>query len=214
MHKLQDGLLKTEMDDQRKVVHKNVYKEATRPVYILSNLYEDISSDEEEFENQDLINEMDFREDISLESGEQIDENFVDNIISEMREDDVRLVEVADEDEGDLTDSSNYSPNNDYNDEKMGGNESNTSSSSDSDDNVDYPVGRAIHSIGLNLKTTLTRFSSGNEEITRETDIIYSEDIDPQNIDLERLVSEIFHEVPRHFADRNFRFMKGNFKIL
>jgi hypothetical protein len=84
------------MDSKRHSVNRQSYQEARKPVYVLSEQHENISSDEEEFmftetvdatdSMQDPIQkppqcEWDFLEDISLDSAEMSSDAFVNDLL-------------------------------------------------------------------------------------------------------------------------------------
>ena len=55
--------------------------------------------------------------------------------------------------------------------------------------------------IGLQLTTNRRYFSDGVCAESRDTSIIYSNNVDPLHVDYEHLAQEIIREVPRHFQN-------------
>jgi hypothetical protein len=214
------------MDQKRRRIDRSKYEEMKKPVYVLSDLYDDISSEEEEYREptEHLLDDDDLEE-ISVGS---VDWNFIDNILGEsdspppvMAENaDSRGVivagraeredggggEVGDEDDDDVSGR-----------EKVGDTDEedtrsviicDTDSSSDESDNITR-INKST--ICLILNKSQRFYPNGMEEVERETQVIYSEDIDPDQINARDIADEILEEVPRHFAAGRVRIVRGNF---
>lgn len=80
---------------KRNRVDREVLYEFRKPVYVMSNLYEDISSEEEELNHDDRIIEketnLDLLDDISIDDFPDVDEDFVSNIVGDI-DGDIRSV--------------------------------------------------------------------------------------------------------------------------
>lgn len=66
--------------------------------------------------------------------------------------------------------------------------------------------------ICLIMNRTVRREPSGTEEITRDSQIICSEDVDPKDVDFVSVATHILTKVRKHFTDEhvNVRLVKGN----
>uniref|UniRef100_A0A8W8NWS1 Uncharacterized protein n=1 Tax=Magallana gigas TaxID=29159 RepID=A0A8W8NWS1_MAGGI len=56
-----------------------------------------------------------------------------------------------------------------------------------------------------------TTYPDGRTEISRNSQIIYSEDVDPEDVDFRSVVSEIAEDVAECLRKGNVREMKGDF---
>lgn len=81
---------------------------------------------------------------------------------------------------------------------------------SDFDENNNCTVFKTT--ICLIMNRTVRREPSGTEEITRDSQIIYSEDVDPKDVDFVSVATHILTKVRKHFTDEhvNVRLVKGN----
>lgn len=70
------------MSSKRIVIDSSNYKQSKKPVYVLSDLYENITSDEEDFQMENKTRDFDWFEDISVES-ENGNTNLVDNLLED-----------------------------------------------------------------------------------------------------------------------------------
>lgn len=75
------------MSTKRSRVDRDVFYESGKPVYVMSNLYEYISSEEEELNHDDRIIEketdFDLLDDISLDDFPDVGEDIVSNIVGD-----------------------------------------------------------------------------------------------------------------------------------
>lgn len=53
------------------------------------------------------------------------------------------------------------------------------------------------------MNRTVRREPSGTEEISRDSQIIYSEDVDLKDVDFVSVATDILTEVPKHFIDEH-----------
>ncbi|XP_062586691.1 centrosome-associated zinc finger protein Cp190-like [Saccostrea cucullata] len=67
--------------------------------------------------------------------------------------------------------------------------------------------------ICLVLHKTVKRNLDGTEEISRDSHIVYSEDLNPDDIDFPNVANEILKEVPKHFEDGHVRIVKGDISV-
>lgn len=65
------------------------------------------------------------------------------------------------------------------------------------DDNNNRKVTKTT--ICLVMNRTVSRAPCGTEEISRDSQIIYSEDLDPKHVDFASVAIDILNEVPKHF---------------
>lgn len=81
---------------------------------------------------------------------------------------------------------------------------------SDFDENNNCTVFKTT--ICLIMNRTVRREPSGTEEITRDSQIIYSEDVDPKDVDFVSVATHILTKVRKNFTDEhvNVRLVKGN----
>lgn len=70
--------------------------------------------------------------------------------------------------------------------------------------------------ICLSMNRTVRREPSGTEEITRDCQIIYLEDVDPKDVDFVSVATDILSQVPKHFTDEHItvRLVKGIVSLL
>lgn len=63
-----------------------------------------------------------------------------------------------------------------------------------------------VVTVTLTLTCRNTHFSDGHIETVRDSSIFYSEGINPENIDFQRLVMGVLNEIPEHLRQSNTRF--------
>lgn len=167
-------------------------------------MYDDISSEEEEICEPltDLINSDDL-EDISVHS---TDFDFVDEILGYRKyacDERTVITEEAEEikDTREVILSFSDSDKHDECSDKP---------ESYSDENNNCTVSKTT--ICLTMIRTVRLEPSGTEEITRYSQIIYSEDVHPKDVDVVSVATHILTEVPKHFTDEhvNVRLVKGD----
>ncbi|XP_061167385.1 uncharacterized protein LOC133176249 [Saccostrea echinata] len=73
-----------------------------------------------------------------------------------------------------------------------------------------HPV-TITHSIGISLTRTTTVMPNGNTEIERQTNVCFSENIDPSDVDMDTLIRDILSEIPIHFRNQRDRNVYGDF---
>lgn len=122
VHGLHGEQLSEAMSSKRKLVDREMFMQAKKPVYVLSDFYENISSDEEETWDKTNTAEDDL-EHLSISSCEfaelsSVDEAFVEEIFGEGNIDEQQ---VHNEEDGDKrvrneTDVISDSPSDDYSD--------------------------------------------------------------------------------------------------
>ena len=171
------------MDHKRRRVDRGKYEEIQKPVYVLSHLYDDISSDEEFGGSMNDLIDSDDLEEISVHSADLdvVDELFRDS-------DSVCDEKIVVNETGDIKDTRDVIVNSD----------SESDSTSDpTDENNNRKVTKTT--ICLVINRTVSRAPCRTEEISRDSQIIYSEDLDPKDIDFASVAIDILNEVPRHF---------------
>ncbi|XP_062598693.1 uncharacterized protein LOC134260127 [Saccostrea cucullata] len=163
------------MDQKRRKVERERYEETKKPVYVLSHLYEDISSDEEGLsEPVNQLIESDDLEEISVNS---MDFDFIDELLGESDSiSDERI--VISEDGNDYMDIRQVIVCDDTNSDR-----DNDSIMTETDDNNNRAVTKTT--ICLAMNRTVRRDPCRTEEITRDSQIVYSEDVNPKDIDFE-----------------------------
>lgn len=80
------------------------------------------------------------------------------------------------------------------------------------DENNNVTV-RERSTICLVLNKTVIRRPDGTEEEIRDSQIVYSKDLNPEDINFRDVASEILREVPKHFEDGNIRIVRGNLSV-
>lgn len=210
VHGLHGEQLSEAMSSKRKLVDREMFMQAKKPVYVLSDFYENISSDEEETLDKTNTAEDDL-EHLSISSCEfaelsSVDEAFVEEILGEGNIDEQQ---VHNEEDGDKrvrneTDVISDSPSDDYSDV------SDESKKTDENNNVTI---RERSTICLTLNKTVIRKPDGTEEEIRDSKIVYSKDLNPEDIDFRDVVSEILREIPKHFEHGNVRIVRGNLSV-
>ncbi|XP_052691973.1 uncharacterized protein LOC128170021 [Crassostrea angulata] len=198
------------MSSKRKLVDREMFMQAKKPVYVLSDFYENISSDEEETWDKTNTAEDDL-EHLSISSCEfaelsSVDEAFVEEILGESNIDEQQ---VHNEEDGDKrvrneTDVISDSPSDDYSDV------SDESKRTDENNNVTI---RERSTICVTLNKTVIRKPDGTEEEIRDSKIVYSKDLNPEDIDFRDVVSEILREIPKHFEHGNVRIVRGDLSM-
>lgn len=196
-----------------------MFCESRKPV-CNADLYEEISSEEEDLNHDDRIIEketdFDLLDDISQDDFLDVDEDFVSNIVEDTDGDIRSVIYSGMPIEGevhcvfDLPDDFPFECNNNSADEEDserreyeedGGMISDSRSDEDSDDeclnkpesdsdeNNNCTVFKAM--ICLIMNRTVRREQSGTEEITQESQISYSEDVDPKDVDFVAVATDI-----------------------
>ena len=175
-------------------------------MYIISDFYEDISSNEEEMHYHETAQPSvtDYYQDleiISVNSDDlpEVDDAFVSEILGEV--------------EGNTcsgpTEESVWSP--DVSEAANSSSEDNDMH--DMDDNNNH-ISVETSTICLVMKKKIRTNPDGTEEINRESQIIYSENVNPEEVDFRELASEILNEVPRHLApSARVRVVKGDLSL-
>ena len=181
----QTSTVEEEMDHKRRRVDRGKYEEMQKPVYVLSHLYDDISSDEEFGGSMNNLIDSDDLEEISVHSA---DLDFVDELFRDSDSvcDERNVVNETDE----IKDTREVIVNSDTDSES-------DSTSDPTDENNNRKVTKTT--ICLVMNRTVRRAPCGTEEISRDSQIIYSEDLDPKDIDFASVAIDILNEVPRHF---------------
>nr|XP_022300700.1 uncharacterized protein LOC111108908 [Crassostrea virginica] len=169
------------MDHKRRRVDRGKYEEMQKPVYVLSHLYDDISSDDEFGGSMNNLIDSDYLEKISVHSA---DLDFVDELFRDSDSvcDERNVVNETDE----IKDTREVIVNSDTDSES-------DSTSDPTDENNNRKVTKTT--ICLVMNRTVRRAPCGTEEIS----IIYSEDLDPKDIDFASVAIDILNEVPKHF---------------
>lgn len=67
--------------------------------------------------------------------------------------------------------------------------------------------------ICLVLNKTVKRKPDGTEEEIRDSHAVYSEDLNPEDINFRDVACEILTEAPRHFEDGYIRIVRGNYDV-
>ncbi|XP_062592270.1 uncharacterized protein LOC134253704 [Saccostrea cucullata] len=192
------------MDRKRYSVKRQSYEEAQKPVYVLSEQYENISSDEEFTTENDRDeqpkqqSELDFLEDISLDSGDIPSDDFVRDLL-----DAENLTRPEEEDIDDEGRSETPESRVEYE----------TLSEREESDNEHNNVTQVKSTICLILNKVTTTFPDGKIEVSRDSQILYSEDIDPENVDFNSVASEVFEEVKEHCREGKTRVIRGDFSM-
>ncbi|XP_061169525.1 uncharacterized protein LOC133178874 [Saccostrea echinata] len=171
------------MDHKRRKVERARYEEMQKPVYVLGHLYEDISSDEED--RSEPVNQLRLHRQLDSVCD-------IRTVISENTEEaeDTRHVIISEnaESDDDSAEETGYQ----------------------TDVNNNCTVTKTT--ICLVMNRSVRRDPCGTEEISRDSQIVYSEDIDPKDIDFAAVATDILDEVPKHFNDEhvNVRLVKGD----
>lgn len=201
IHKLEGKDLKRAMEDKKYTVNRQSYEEARKPVYVLSEQYENISSDEDETtfamktdespraSDHAHSNDWNFLDDVSVSSLEIPSDSFVNELLENTEEDAVD--EQTPETEDRLLDSS----------------------ASDSEMDTDRDVTITKSSVCFVINKVTTTYPDGRTEVSRTSQIIYSEDVDPEDVDFRSVVSEIAEDVAECLRKGNVREMKRNFSV-
>uniref|UniRef100_K1PJC9 Protein tramtrack, beta isoform n=1 Tax=Magallana gigas TaxID=29159 RepID=K1PJC9_MAGGI len=201
IHKLEGKDLKCAMEYKKFTVNYQSYEEARKPVYVLSEQYENISSDEDEtifaMKTEESLNasdhvhsnECNFLDDMSVSSLEIPSDSFVNELLENTEED--AGDEHTPETENCLLDSS----------------------ASDSEMDTDRDVTVTKSSVCFLINKVTTTHPDGRTEVSRTTQIIYSEDINPEDVDFRSVVSEIAEDVAECLRKGNVREMKGDFSV-
>lgn len=78
-------LVEEEIDPKKRRIVREKYDMARKPVYVMSDLYKDFSSEEEDLNHNDRVigkvTNFDFLDAISLDDFPDVDEDFVSNIV-------------------------------------------------------------------------------------------------------------------------------------
>lgn len=78
-------LVEEEIDRKKRRIVREKYDMARKPVYVMSDLYKDFSSEEEDLNHNDRVigkeTNFDFLDAISLDDFPDVDEDFVSNIV-------------------------------------------------------------------------------------------------------------------------------------
>lgn len=78
-------LVEEEIDHKKRRIVREKYDMARKPVYVMSDLYKDFSSEEEDLNHNDRVigkeTNFDFLDAISLDDFPDVDEDFVSNIV-------------------------------------------------------------------------------------------------------------------------------------
>lgn len=159
---------------------------------------EDISSDEEVFNNPDDDETLDL---LSLNS-EMMDSMLNDNEFHEDFVDDI-LKEAAFEEET-IHEDSAPSENGEVAPEEE--NEPDRGSPAQTTTCI-------THSITLSLTRTTTVMPNGNTEVERRTNVCFSENIIPGDLDMEALIRDILSEIPLHFQAQRHRQCHGTYSV-
>ncbi|XP_062601694.1 MDS1 and EVI1 complex locus protein EVI1-B-like [Saccostrea cucullata] len=212
VHKLDEMNVSEEMDRTQGdsvTCNRDFYHSSKKPVYVLSDLYEDISSDEDEVirmeetpQNCDLMEDLEIISVNTSDFGDQADDllDFCE------LEDERTVVAASDEEdqiEEDLTDERNV----EFRD-------TSSEQSSDHSDTVRENSTVTKSTVCLLLNKTTRNYPDGTMEVSRDTHVVYSEDLTPSDIDYEGVASEVLSEIPRHFEEGNVRFACGDFTHL
>lgn len=91
---LNGEILEETMSTKRRRVDRDVFYESRKPVYVMSDLYQDISSEEDlNHDDRKLGKEtgFDLLDDISLDNFPDVDEDFISNIVGDT-DGDIRCV--------------------------------------------------------------------------------------------------------------------------
>uniref|UniRef100_K1R5J2 Uncharacterized protein n=1 Tax=Magallana gigas TaxID=29159 RepID=K1R5J2_MAGGI len=70
-----------------------------------------------------------------------------------------------------------------------------------------------MHSITLSLTRTTTVMPNGNMEEERRTNVCFSENVTPGDVDMEALISDILSEILLHFKTQRHRQCHGNYSV-
>ncbi|XP_062603959.1 uncharacterized protein LOC134265760 [Saccostrea cucullata] len=159
----------------------------------MSDFYEDISSDEEEMHYHETAQPLvtDSSQDLDIisvnsEDLPEINDTFVSEILGDIEEEETCARPTEESLESpDVSEAANSS--------------SEDSDMYDMDDNNNR-VSVETSTICLVMKKTIRTNPDGSEEINRESQIIYSENVNPEEVDFRDLAEEILNEVPRHLA--------------
>ncbi|XP_061196429.1 uncharacterized protein LOC133204703 [Saccostrea echinata] len=194
-------------------VNRDFYSSSKKPVYVLSDLYEDISSDEDEVIRMDQtpqncdIGQSDFMQDLEIISVNTNDfEDRADELLDYCDIDDERMV-VADSDKEEEIEEDQNSD---------GGRKvefRDTDSDIASEDCIDNN-NITKSTVCLLLNKTTRNYPDGTIEVSRDTHVVYFEDLTPSEIDYESVASEVLSEIPKHFEEGNIRFTSGDFSYL
>lgn len=65
----------------------------------------------------------------------------------------------------------------------------------------------------LVLNKTVKRNPGGTEGESIDSHIVYSEDLNPEDIIFRDVANEILREVPKHFEDGNIRIVRGDLSV-
>lgn len=145
---------------------------------------EDISSDEEVFNDPDddeTLNLLSINSEMmdSMLNDSEFHENFVDDILKEaVFEEEPTQEHIAPSVHGEVAPEKENEPDR------------------------SSPVQTTTcvtHSITLSLTRTTTVMPNENTEVERRTNVCFSENITPGDVDMEALISDILSEIPLHF---------------
>jgi hypothetical protein len=200
---------KREIEKSKKMeMTRDSVKESQKPVYVMSDLYSDISSEEEQYEDVSS-DEEEFQEMIVHDP---IPEDRVDllSISSSVMEDLMREEPTVSMDDilcGDRSgDVGGQEPAmDDYQD----GNSLPTAEDSDVGTEENDGVSETTM-VSLTMFKTETVRPDGTSEVVRNTVIAHSSNVDPNNLNFADIAMEIIREVPYHFHHRNVRVVNSN----
>ncbi|XP_062569353.1 centrosome-associated zinc finger protein Cp190-like [Saccostrea cucullata] len=210
VHKLNCEQLEAAMPSKRRRVELDDFFESRKPVYVHSDLYEDISSDENDETYCDAqetdVTYVNYLDDISFASElPEIDESLVEDILhncADFTSD--RIVEMLEDESTDTREVI-------FIDEDSQPETSACDSDRDSEHQDTDLTQRST--ICLVLYKTVKRNLDGTEEISRDSHIVYSEDLNPDDVDFPNVANEILKEVPKHFEDGHVRIVKGDISV-
>lgn len=231
VHGLHGEPLSEAMSSKRKLVDREMFIQAKKPVYVLSDFYENISSDEEETWTRTHTAE-DGLDHLSISSCDfaelgSVDEAFVEEILCEGEIDEQQVYGEEDgerreyEEDGEQRvygepDVIRDSPNDDdcgvISDSPSDDDSDLSGESKKTDENNNVTV-RERSTICLVLNKTVIRRPDGTEEEIRDSQIVYSKDLNPEDINFRDVASEILREVSKHFEDGNIRIVRGDLSV-
>jgi hypothetical protein len=84
---------------------------------------------------------------------------------------------------------------------------------SESDIDVNNNVVRTKSTVCLILNKVMTTYPDGKIEVSRNSEILYSEDLKPEEVDFQSVASEVLEEENDNFREGNIRVMKGDFTL-
>ena len=86
-------------------------------------------------------------------------------------------------------------------------------SESESDIDMNHNVIRTKSTVCLILNKVTTTYPDGKIEVSRNSQILYSEDLKPEEVDFQSVACEVLAEVNEHLHEGNYREMKGDFTL-